>query len=430
MASAIEEIDGHDEGVNPFKAIVEGEEQRIVLSGTKLDNVETISALCSCLRECDMTRKTDFEFILCALEDSNLSLLLESIAFWNSHALKLSWNKITSSGVTSLSSFFHSSVTDVKILDLEGNYLNDEGCRELCVLMPEGLRVETLNLQGNNITSVGIYYMQQFLFRRQVKIKDLRLNNNELSSKGAHVLFDSLSLPGCAVTTLHLASVRLGETGAAYLSQFLATNSSVSFLDISNNDIGDTGLMRIAQALRQNESLFSIDISDNNIGPEGVAHLAAFLSSNTALTTIKLSRTNSRLKNIGELGAKHMGQLLAQNSSLTSIDLYGCLIGTAGAAEIAAGLRTNSTLRVINLAGNFIGPLGVKCIRMALEGPEYILTTNSSFVKLRSPTEPMKFYRKSQKQLNRVKKSPAVVEPAAHLAVPDVSTAVSIVSLL
>ncbi len=318
--TAIEEIDGNEEGVNPFRALIAAEEQRIVLSGTKLENAEAISALCSCLRECDMTRKTDFEFVLCALDDSSLSSVLESIAFWNSHVLKLSWNKITSAGVNSLSSFFHSSVTDVRVLDLEGNYLYDDGCRVLSTLMPDGLRVGTLNLQGNNVTSVGLYHMQQYLFKRQIKIKDLRLSNNEFSIKGAHVLFDSLSLPGCAVTSLHLASVRLGEAGAAYLSQFLATNSSLTVLDVSNNDIGDAGIMIIAQALRLNGTLQSIDISDNNIGPEGASHMASFLPSNTALTTIKLSRTNSRLKNIGEEGAKHIGLLLAQNSAITSIE--------------------------------------------------------------------------------------------------------------
>jgi hypothetical protein len=80
--------------------------------------------------------------------------------------------------------------------------------------------------------------------------------------------------------------------------------------------------------------------------------------------------------------------------------------------------------RFFSLAGNFIGPLGVKCIRTALEGPEYILTTNSAFVKLRSPAEPMKFYRKSQKQLSRIKKLQEA-EPVA--AIPD-AAAVSIVS--
>ena len=46
------------------------------------------------------------------------------------------------------------------------------------------------------------------------------------------------------------------------------------------------------------------------------------------------------------------------------------------------------------MGGNFIGPQAVRCIRDALDGPESHLTTNSQYMKIRAPSEPMKFYRK------------------------------------
>ncbi len=47
-----------------------------------------------------------------------------------------------------------------------------------------------------------------------------------------------------------------------------------------------------------------------------------------------------------------------------------------------------------SLGGNFIGPQAVRFIRDALDDPDYLLTTNSQYMKVRAPSEPMKFYRK------------------------------------
>jgi hypothetical protein len=53
--------------------------------------------------------------------------------------------------------------------------------------------------------------------------------------------------------------------------QALATNTSITALDLGSNNIGDEG----AQAFATNLSITWLDLRGNNIGPAGRAALAA-----------------------------------------------------------------------------------------------------------------------------------------------------------
>ena len=54
----------------------------------------------------------------------------------------------------------------------------------------------------------------------------------------------------------------VGDSGAAYLSQALAVNSSLTNLVLSGNSIGDSGASSLSQGLAVNSSLTNVFVGE------------------------------------------------------------------------------------------------------------------------------------------------------------------------
>ena len=70
----------------------------------------------------------------------------------------------------------------------------------------------------------------------------------------------------------------IGDSGVASLSQALATNSSLTSLDLRANVIGDSGGASLFQALVANSTLAYLNLSENDIRDFGVASLSSLTS--------------------------------------------------------------------------------------------------------------------------------------------------------
>ena len=331
---------GYEGLVNRCREAVSSRDRRMNMSGIDLSSPDVVRELCRIIRgeveENHSHHKNVFEFILCKLGDEHLISILGSIEFGReSRSLRLGWNKITPLGVPALEYFFspripssdHSSVTNsetedsfmIDMLDMEGNYLGDEGCSAFTTIIPHGTRFGILNLQNNNISVAGISSLQK-MFQCGVTVRQLNLQGNNIGRVGVEVLFDSVEYTGGVLTELNISGNKIGKEGSVFAAQILNSCSSLTVLDISNNCIGDMGAIVIGEALRDNKTLTCIDISNNDISSVGMEDLSAYLARNAALTTLKLTRTNSKLKSIGEKGGMAIAQLLSENETLTSIE--------------------------------------------------------------------------------------------------------------
>ena len=168
---------------------------------------------------------------------------------------------------------------------------------------------------------------------------------------------------------LILTGTEIGDEGAKALSKALASNSSLTSINLNRNIIGDTGTKigdegakALSKVIASNSSLTSIYLFGNNIGDKGAKALGKALSSNSSLTS-----TNLRENNIGDEGAMALGEAFVTNSSLTKINLWNNNIGDMGAKALSLALASNSSLTSIGLGGNYIDSLIEKEIKKSLE---------------------------------------------------------------
>ena len=68
------------------------------------------------------------------------------------------------------------------------------------------------------------------------------------------------------------------DYSAAYLSEALKLNKTLTDLVVSWNNIGDSGVAYLSKALRLNRTLTDLSKSKDNIGESGVWHLIGVTS--------------------------------------------------------------------------------------------------------------------------------------------------------
>ena len=191
-------------------------------------------------------------------------------------------------------------------------------------------------------------------------ISDLDLSSVSIGGSGAASLSQALAT-NSSLNSLNLHWNIIGASGATSLSQALAVNSSLTSLDLSFNSIGASGATSLSQTLAVNSSLTSLDLSENSIGASGATSLSLALSVNSSLTSLDLSHNI-----VGAPGATSLSQALAVNSSLTSLDLSHNIFGDSGATFLSRALAANSSLISLNLRVNSIGAAGATSLSQAL----------------------------------------------------------------
>ena len=127
--------------------------------------------------------------------------------------------------------------------------------------------------------------------------------------------------------TVKVLSVKVDETLAVFLSNFLKTNTTVRNLTLDES-LQD-GITALAECLKYNKSLTTLDLSYNVIGVDGAAALGECLKCNKLLTTLDLSDNE-----IVNDGAAALGECLKYNKSLTTLNLGSNKIGDDGAAAL------------------------------------------------------------------------------------------------
>jgi len=186
----------------------------------------------------------------------------------------------------------------------------------------------------------------------------LDLRGNETGDEGAARLADALRV-NSSLSSLLLKGNNIGNNGAAMITE--ALSSSITSLDLSRNNIGKEGAARIAKALRVNSSLAFLGLKRLRFGDEEAAMLAEALWGNYSLSKLKLSRNM-----MGDEGAARIAEALCVNSSLSALYLGDNKIGDEGAARIADALCLNSSLSSLDLKRNHIGDEGGVRIAEAL----------------------------------------------------------------
>ena len=189
----------------------------------------------------------------------------------------------------------------------------------------------------------------------------LNLSYSGIGDSGAAALAKAVEI-NSTLTRLNLFDNRIGDSGAAALAKAVEINSTLTELNLSFNGIGDSGAAALAKAVEINSTLTHLDLSRNGIGDSGAAALAKAVEINSTLT--RLNVANNR---IGDSGAAALAKAVEINSTLTELDLSHNGIGDSGAAALAKAVEINSTLTRLNLFDNRIGDSGAAALAKAVE---------------------------------------------------------------
>ena len=192
-------------------------------------------------------------------------------------------------------------------------------------------------------------------------VTKLDLAGNRIRVSGAASLAKAVEI-NSTLTTLDLSMNEIGDSGAAALAKALEINSTLTTLDLFGNEIGDSGAAALAKAVEINSTLTELDLCNNEIGESGAAALAKAVEINSTLTKLNLSHNR-----IGDSGAAALAKTVEINSTLTKLDLRSNTICDSGAAALAKAVEINSTLTELDLWSNGIGDSGAAALAKAVE---------------------------------------------------------------
>ncbi|CAN9509274.1 unnamed protein product [Ophioblennius macclurei] len=177
-------------------------------------------------------------------------------------------------------------------LDLSGQSLSAETCCVLAKALHKDTNFTELLLSDCMLSEEGASALLSGLFQNTT-VKVLNLKGNNLRSSGAEVL-GKLLAHNKTLHRLMLEWNTLGVWDKAFscLCHGLASNNSLTHLDLRNNQINHQGASELALALRNNNTLEFLDLRWNNVGLLGGRCLLEALQQNKCIVQLEMAGNN------------------------------------------------------------------------------------------------------------------------------------------
>ncbi|XP_048026884.1 leucine-rich repeat-containing protein 45 [Megalobrama amblycephala] len=190
-----------------------------------------------------------------------------------------------------------------------------------------------------------------------------------LDLSGQSVSADTCGVLGRALqndtlfTEVILSDCMLSEEGAKLLLNGLCSNTTVKVLDLKGNNMRGTGAEALGHLLVRNKMLRRLVLEWNALGmwEEGFAVFCEGLASNTSLTQLDL-----RNNQINHQGAAELCVALKRNSTLQELDVRWNNMGLLGGRSLLEGVQQNRTLLKLEMAGNNIPSDTLRAIEQSM----------------------------------------------------------------
>lgn len=218
--------------------------------------------------------------------------------------------------------------SNLRILDLSNNFIQNEGCRQLAKALPTLKQLKTLNLSGNFITYVGLDVLFSITSNMD-GIEEVILSQNPLGNESIRILERLCASSGNSLQKLHLSNCSISQ-----LFDFDLNYYKLLDFDISFNQLTEDSFRKLLSKLNScrlqhlNLSYIKIQSAENRSKAAGVGS-----SSSTAERLVEFfeSGTCEKFKSI-ELAA----------CQLSDVDIY----------KIALCLSRANDLEVLNISDN------------------------------------------------------------------------------
>ena len=248
---------------------------------------------------------------------------------------------------------------NLKFVDFSFCTISDEDCNVLInsLLSPyENFCPSNcgLNLFGNYFTDKCSPVIASLL-SSNYPITILNVANNHLSSS-TDIIFKSL-YHNDKLTELWLRNTSLTSSDMQSLGQMLASNCTLTVLDVSGNDIKAANFTDW-----RNISINKLMIEDCKLGVDGADKVGKMLYSNKSITSVDLGRNS-----IGDKGVEKLVEHLKSNNSIKHLNLQYNDITSDGANHLRKLFSTNhTTVDSIDLSYNLLKDQGVDCILQSI----------------------------------------------------------------
>lgn len=193
--------------------------------------------------------------------------------------------------------------------------------------------------------------------------------SSRLDLSGQSITVDTCSVLGRVLqndtvfTEIILSDCMLSEEGAKLLLHGLCSNTTVKMLDLKGNNMRGTGAEALGQLLVRNKILRMLVLEWNALGmwEEGFAIFCEGLASNTSLTHLDLRNNQTNHQ-----GAAELCIALKRNTTLQELDLRWNNIGLLGGRSLLEAMQQNRTLLKLEMAGNNIPSDTLRAIEQSM----------------------------------------------------------------
>ncbi|XP_041351083.1 leucine-rich repeat-containing protein 74A-like [Gigantopelta aegis] len=255
--------------------------------------------------------------------------------------------------------YFIKHITDHKV-SMRFHGIGPAGAKSMCVPLKTNGKIEKLDLEGNWIEGEGCTCVADML-KDNIYITELILSENKVRSYGAVSLCQIL-IKNDVITKLDLSGNDIKDDAAEPICDMLKKNTSLKHLYLSHNHFEEEGALQFKDALSTNETLETLDLSWNMFRTKGAIYIAEGIMENFGLKTMNFS-----MNGLGLHGAEAMGKALKNNRTLLNLDISFNRIPERGSGYIAVGLQTNDNLQTLKISSNPLGSDGALTLLIAIE---------------------------------------------------------------
>ena len=304
------------------------------------------------------------------LSFSNISTLL----YLPIDILNLSHNNIGKIGLENIVKNLKSNLCTLKKLNLEKNYIGNEGCIILGESFKYNKSLVSINLSGNNILDEGVIAIANNLKSEINKtIKKINFRDNSITSQGI-IEFCSIlkSEPIDRFTKIDFSVNYLDDEGLSDYGYFISRFENMTSLVLSDR-FNKNSLNNFFIYCQSLTNLKKIIFHQINLTEESTNHLSQILLNNKNIEKILFS-TNRSLHD----GIIDITQGIEHNLKLTHLSLKTCYIKDNGAEALASALFKNIFIKEIDLDDNKIGTVGIKALSEKVLGKVSLVKINLS----------------------------------------------------
>ncbi|CAF1385961.1 unnamed protein product [Adineta ricciae] len=235
--------------------------------------------------------------------------------------------------------FFHTSSKDMPL------YVPLPSCHENKKLEEE---IEKCNFQSIvdldhwNLTDNDMeIVVAQAIIKKQCR--RLYLQNNNITSYGALRIAVALE-NNITLNTLNLNNNHLSDVGVRYLAEKISSSQSIlQYLDLGSNEITDLGVQHIIEIIKRTRTLTFLGLACNDIGNQGMQLLInVILQENSQIE--ELCVNGNRL--IDDLCVDPIVQMLKSNRSLRRFRIHNCNLSKKFKRKLRRAIRWKFFLSV------------------------------------------------------------------------------------